>query len=91
MAPKALVVNDLLNTLEDEDYNTVISFIEFLSNSRKKERANKSVSTLKEIQNMFSDDKGWDSEESMIADMAEFRKERLGRPLTEEEMKKYEI
>lgn len=78
MAPKALVVNDLLNTLEDEDYNTVISFIEFLSNSRKKERANKSVSTLKQIQNMFSDDKGWDSEESMIADMAEFRKERLG-------------
>jgi len=27
---------------------------------------------------MFSDDKGWGSEESMIEDMAKFRRERLG-------------
>lgn len=29
---------------------------------------------MKEIQEMFADDKGWESEEEMLADMAEFRK-----------------
>ena len=48
MAPKVLEINSLLDTLQDEDYNTVISFIKFLSNSRKKEKAEKSVDTLKE-------------------------------------------
>jgi hypothetical protein len=33
---------------------------------------------LKEIQGMFSENKGWDSEESMIKDMAAFRRERMG-------------
>ena len=31
MAPKVLEINSLLDTLQDEDYNTVISFIKFLS------------------------------------------------------------
>lgn len=33
---------------------------------------------LFQIQEMFKDDKGWSSEETMIADMATFRKERAG-------------
>lgn len=78
MSPKAVTVDNLLSTLNDDDYNVAIKFIEFLSNSRKKERAQKSVAALKEIQGMFSDDKGWDSEESMIEDMADFRRERMG-------------
>ncbi len=78
MSPKAVTVDNLLSTLNDDDYDVAIRFIEFLSNSRKTERAQKSVTTLKEIQGMFSDDQGWDSEESMIKDMAEFRRERMG-------------
>ncbi len=77
MSPKAVTVDNLFSTLND-DYDEAIKFIEFLSNSRKTERAQKSVATLKEIQGMFSDDQGWDSEESMIEDMAEFRRERMG-------------
>lgn len=30
--------------------------------------------TLKEIQTLFDSDKGWNSEEEMIADMAKFRR-----------------
>ena len=60
--------------MQDEDYNTVISFIKFLSDSRKKEEAEKSGDTLKKIQKMFVDDKGVSSEKSMIEDMAEFRR-----------------
>ncbi len=32
------VVNDMLKNLEDDDYKTVISFIEYLTDSRKKKR-----------------------------------------------------
>lgn len=78
MAPKAVVVNELLDTLEEQDYDTVIDFIQFLSNKRKTEKINKSSKILSEIQSMFSEDKGWDSEDSMIRDMAAFRKERMG-------------
>ncbi len=78
MTPNAVLVNELLDTLNDQDYNAVIEFIQFLSNKRKSENANKNSETLKNIQAMFADDKGWDSEESMIADMAAFRRERMG-------------
>ena len=77
MAPTATMVNELLNTLETEDYNTAISFIQFLSLSRKKEKEEKSLAALKEIQSMFSDDKTWSSEDEMLKEMAEFRRERL--------------
>lgn len=77
MAPTATMVNDLLNTLEIEDYNAAISYIQYLSASRKKEKAEKSLSALSAIQSMFAEDKGWDNEEEMLADMAEFRRGRL--------------
>lgn len=77
MAPMAVMVNDMLNNLEEEDYKTAIAFIQYLSDARKKKKAAESRNILEEIQGMFSDDKGWDSEESMIADMAAFRKERM--------------
>lgn len=78
MAPtSAAMVSDMLNHLEEEDYRTAISFIEYLVSSRKKKRAEESKNTLAEIQKMFVEDKGWDSEESMIEDMAAFRRERM--------------
>ena len=42
-----------------------------------RKKADQSKNILKELQGMFSDDHGWDSEESMIADMAAFRRKRL--------------
>ena len=78
MAPAAVVVNRMLENLEEEDFQTAITFIQFLSDTRKKKKAQDSKSVLAEIQGMFQDDKGWDDEENMIADMAAFRKERMG-------------
>ena len=71
-------LNDMLNNLEDEDYKTVVSFIEYLSAKRNKEREQRNNAILAEMQELFADDKGWASEEAMLADMARFRKERLG-------------
>lgn len=78
MAPTAVAVNDLLNTLEEEDYKAAIRYIQFLSVSRKQEKARESKALLGEIQSLFADDKGWDSEDAMLKDMAEFRRGRLG-------------
>ncbi len=38
MTSAALQVSDMLNTLEKEDYEMAISYIQFLSDKRKKER-----------------------------------------------------
>ena len=78
MSPTAVVVNRMLEDLEEEDFQTAITFIQFLSDTRKKKKAADSKSILAEIQGMFKDDTGWNDEESMIADMAAFRKERMG-------------
>ena len=78
MAPLVVTVNELLNTLDEDDYKAAISFIEYLSISKKKKRAEKSRDMLSEIQNIFEDDKGWDSEQDMLDEMAAFRKERMG-------------
>ena len=77
MAPTAIMINNMLNTLDEEDYNTAISFIQYLSDSRKKQKAEQSKKILSEIQDMFSDDKGWESADYMIKEMAEFRRERM--------------
>lgn len=78
MSPTAVTVNRMLENLEEEDFQTAITFIQFLSDTRKKKKAADSKSILAEIQGMFQDDTGWNDEESMIADMAAFRKERMG-------------
>ena len=77
MAPTVMKLTNMLNSLEEEDYNIAISFIQYLSETRKKKKADESKKILKEIQGMLSDDPGWDSQESMIADMAAFRRERM--------------
>ena len=77
MAPTVMKLTNMLNSLEEEDYNVAISFIQYLSETRKKKKADESKKILKEIQGMFSGDPGWDSQESMIADMAAFRRERM--------------
>ena len=77
MIPTAIMINNMLNTLDEEDYNTAISFIQYLSDSRKKQKAEQSKKILSEIQDMFSDDKGWESEDYMIKEMADFRRERM--------------
>lgn len=78
MSSDAIAVNDLLEGLEEEDYKTALSFLQYLSDMRKKKRAQESKDIMLQIQNKFEGNKGWDSEESMIADMAAFRRERMG-------------
>lgn len=59
--------------LTEEDYTAVIKDIEFLISSHTKN----TKATIRQIQEMFTEDKGWTSEEEMLSDMAAFRRSRL--------------
>ena len=72
MSTKAYELTQILETLTEEDYRAAIKYAEFLAASRKKNTR----ATVKEIQKLLKDDKGWASEEDMLADMAAFRRAR---------------
>lgn len=76
MAPLAIKVSNLLDTLEEEDYKSAINFIEYLSEKRKKEKAVQVKGLFDEFQDILNGDKGWENEDAMLRDMAEFRKSR---------------
>lgn len=78
MAPTAMAVNNLLMTLEEEDYKMAVNYIQFLAESRKKIRKKEISGLMNQFQDILDGDRGWDSEEEMLADLAQFRKERLG-------------
>lgn len=77
MSPKAIMLNDMLNTLEEKDYDTIIEYIRLLSATRKKERAMQTIAAMDEFQNIIGENVGWTSEEDMLKDMADFRRRRL--------------
>ena len=49
MAPTAAAINEMLDSLNEEDYRTAVRFIEYLSTSRKQEKREKSKVSLLEI------------------------------------------
>ena len=66
---------EAIETLTGEYRAAAVSYIEYLAREQKKNASG----TLREIQSMFADDKGWESEEAMLKDMAQFRRERLSK------------
>lgn len=72
MSVPASELTQMVKMLTEEDYIVVIKYIDFLISSREKNK-----STIRKIQKMFTDDKGWISEEAMLSDMAAFHRLRL--------------
>lgn len=70
-------ITTLLKDLDTEDYSDVIDYIKLLAKNRKKQRALETIAAMNEFQSLLGGDKGWNSEEEMIKDMAEFRKSRM--------------
>lgn len=68
----------MLNYLEEEDYNAAISYIEYLAASRRKKRAVESRKVLAEMHNLVKNDTPWANEDEMLAELAAFRRERMG-------------
>lgn len=78
MDTTATTVRNMLDTLEEEDYKMAVNYIQFLSDSRKKAKVKKAEEAMDRIQSIVGSDKGWGSEEEMLEDMAQFRRERMG-------------
>ncbi len=68
-------LTQMIATLTDEYRIAAVKYIEYLSQAQK----NNAIATLHEIQDIFSEDKGWASESEMLEDMAAFRRERLAK------------
>ena len=68
-------ITQMIAALTDEYRIAAVKYIEFLSQAQK----TKAKATLGEIQGIFTNDKGWGSEEEMLLDMANFRRERLAK------------
>lgn len=71
-------INSLLTALDDEDYPIVINYIKVISEKRKKQRALETILAMNEFTATLTGEKGWESEEEMLQDMAEFRRTRMG-------------
>ncbi len=72
MTAMAAEFSEIIETLTEEDLRSALDYVRFLSASRKKT----AKATLKQIQGIFADDKGWKNEQEMLADMANFRRTR---------------
>lgn len=68
----------LIETLDEKSCEEAITYMEFLQEKTRREKAQKVDMLMSEINKMFEDDKGWASEEEMIADLANFRRNREG-------------
>ena len=70
-------INTLLETLDVEDYTVVLDYVRLIAQNRKKQRALDSIEAMNEFHSVLNGDKGWNSEEEMLEDMAEFRRSRF--------------
>ena len=73
------------NQLDGLSYAEQLYVMEYLlklmrlrqQNDSAKEKGASAKAVFSEIQGMFADDKGWDSEDEMLKDLAGFRRERV--------------
>lgn len=63
-----------MNTLDAEESAAATCCVENISVTENSTDSATDRELLKEMQRMFIDDKGWASEEEMLADMAELRR-----------------
>ena len=75
MYPQAIDLDKMISKLNTEYRIAAIKYIEYLT----QEQNNNAKNTLHQIQAMFLNDRTWENENDMLADMANFRRERLAK------------
>ena len=70
-------INSLLETLEVEDCAVVLDYVKLIAQNRKRQRALETIAAMTEFQAVQNGEKGWEHEQEMLKDMADFRKKRL--------------
>ena len=73
---KALAIRTLYEQLSEEAKAEATAYLEFLVERERRRRQKKLLMTAGKIQELLGNDKGWESEEQMIAELAEFRRQK---------------
>lgn len=68
----------LIEALDEQSCEEAISYMEFLQEKKRREKVQKVDMLMNEFQKIIGENKGWSSEEEMIADLADFRRNREG-------------
>ncbi len=69
----------MIATITDEYRDAAVKHVDYLAQLQR----TKAKTPLNQIQGIFVDDKGWASEEEMLKDMANFRRARLAKSVSE--------
>lgn len=73
-------IQGMLNTLNADNLKTAMRFIQFLQSTQNETNIDNHTAKFNQLQAMFADDKGgYGSEEDVIQDLAQFRRERLAK------------
>ena len=67
------------NVVVKPNQRVIITFLDDDFDASATSEKKRATETLHKIQAMFNDDKGWNSEQEMIEDLANFRRERLSK------------
>jgi len=67
---------NVIDELNDADYNSVVSYVFFLRANSKNSRASEGVSALREIQEIMASENTYESEEEIFEEMRKFRRKR---------------
>ena len=78
MLIRVMEIFTLLETLETEDYSIILDYVKLIAQNRKRQRALETIAAINEFHSVLNGDKGWESEEEMLKDMADSRRKRLG-------------
>ena len=71
-------VQGMLNNLVSEDLRLAMQYIQSLLDKRRSKAAASSLEIFDQLHGLFEDDKGgYSSEEDIIRDLAQFRRERM--------------
>ena len=74
MTAMAMKLNSIIGNLDDRIVAEIIRYTEYLVYAEKQGKVAKNVNKMEAINAMFTDDKTWDSETSMVKELAEFRR-----------------
>lgn len=74
----AAVITGLFEGLSEESQISALDYLRYLAERDGRRKADKARRIFEKVDTLLDGDTGWESEEEMIADLAEFRRKNEG-------------
>ena len=69
-------ITGMFESLSEEDQISALDYIQYLRDRAGRRKVEQARQAFEEVDRLLNGDTGWASEEEMIADLAQFRRER---------------